>query len=352
MPEHACFLIPGDPDQLTGGYLYNSRVIDGLRARGWTVDRVTLPGDTWPVVSAELRQACGEILEGLPDGAAVVIDGLAISGLLPHLPALVQRARVMILVHCPLVRETGISPALQQRFLEEEREALALAHKVVVTSAWTAGDVRELFGVPDEKLAVARPGVERRPLADGSGGVRLLCVGSLIRRKGQLELLEALTRIRDLTWTLRMVGSPDRDPGYAALLRSRIARRGLDARITLTGELSGDPLEAEFRAADVFVLPTWYETYGMALLEAVSYGLPVVTCSGGAVPSTVPAAARILVEPGDIEGLAEALRAVLTDDDLREGLAAAAVDHRDRLPTWEGAARIFERQLRWLLEGG
>jgi len=348
-PAH--FVVPGSLTQRTGGYRYNAAVIQGLTEKGWLIGVHELPGDTWPMLSRPDRAECARILDTLPDDSLIVLDGLAISGLLEVLPELTARTRVMALVHCPLFRETGISPALKARFLEEETHALSLVQRVVATSTWAGGDVVRSFGVPRGKLGVVEPGVAPAPPAVGSDGKRLLCVASLTQRKGQLVLLQALGQLKAIPWELHLVGSPDRDPGYAARVRAAIQKYDLSDRVTLTGELAGEALDRAYHEADVFVLPSWYETYGMVFTEALARGLPVVTTRAGAVPSTVPEAARLIVEPGDAEGLATELERVLTDHHLRAQLADAAAELRRQLPTWDAAVHGFARELALLQRG-
>ena len=104
-------------------------------------------------------------------------------------------------------------------------------------------------------------------------------------------------------------------------------------------------MQSQYHAADLFVLPSYYEGYGMALAEALSHGLPIVSSRAGAIPTTVPADAGLLVPPGDVAALTEALRRVLTDGDLRSRLTGAARAAAMKLPTWENAVGRFAAEL-------
>src|SRR5439155_21666989 len=105
------------------------------------------------------------------------------------------------------------------------------------------------------------------------------------------------------------------------------------------GERPSGELPAEYRTADCFVLPSFHEGYGMAFAEALSHGLPVVAARAGAVPSTVPESAGVLMPPGDVAALAAALRRIITEPDLRGRLAAGALAAGARLPDWDHAVR-------------
>jgi glycosyltransferase involved in cell wall biosynthesis len=110
--------------------------------------------------------------------------------------------------------------------------------------------------------------------------------------------------------------------------------------VSLAGELDDAALEAAYDNADVFVLATLRETYGMAVAEALAHGVPVVTTATGAAADLVGAAeggAGLLVPPGDEAALAAALSRLIGDAELRARLAAGARRVRDCLPTWEEA---------------
>ncbi|RYY89231.1 MAG: glycosyltransferase, partial [Comamonadaceae bacterium] len=160
-------------------------------------------------------------------------------------------------------------------------------------------------------------------------------------RKGHAVLVEALAGLADRRWTLHCAGSLERDDAAVAAVRAAVQRHGLQDRIVWHGELDTPRLEALYAQADLFVLPSFHEGYGMALAEALVRGLPVVSCVAGAIPDTVPADAGLLVLPGDAVALREALRRVMEEPGLRAALAAGARRAGARLPTWaQGASRF------------
>ena len=128
------------------------------------------------------------------------------------------------------------------------------------------------------------------------------------------------------------------------MLRSR-RRRRLEARITLCGEQPPDAIETAYQRADVFVLPSYYEGYGMALSEALAHGLPIVSTTAGAIPDTVPSTAGLLVPAGDVPAFALALRQIISQPGLRATLTSEARRARDHLPRWSHAAASFAAEL-------
>ena len=355
--------VPGDPNTSTGGYIYNAQILAGLEDLGWRTTVHALD-DSFPrPTPSALRDARAEIGSLHGDGV-VVIDGLALAGLERVLDTEAKRLPVVALIHHPLALETGLDPA-EARLLETaERAALALVSRVICTSQWTARTLAT-YGVPVERIRVVEPGVDRRgQWTDAAVGgrrrsrrmardtgkssprdIRLLCVATVTPRKGHAVLLEALGELRDRRWHLTCAGSTTRDPATFAALEHQLERLALRARVSFLGDLDSDALEREYERADLFVLASYLEGYGMALAEAVARGIPVVSTTAGAIPETVPAASGVLVPPGDSRALAKALGNLLDHDDARARLAANARSAAAALPTWRSAAQRFAAAL-------
>ena len=337
------FAVPGDLATRTGGYIYDRRLLAELRGLGWSVEHLAW-GASFPFPDAADLAAAAGSLAGVADGGRVLIDGLAYGAMPAAATAAAGRLRLVALVHHPLARETGLTAAQQASLLRSERIALRAARAVICTSATTAGVLAADYGIPPERITVALPGTDavsagraRTPAADGV--VRLLSVGTVTPRKGHDLLVEALARIADRRWTCIIAGSLDRDPAMVAEVRRRIAAHGLGERIALVGEVAD--LADLYGQADVFVLPSRYEGYGMAFAEALQQGLPVIGTATGAIPEVVPASAGILVPVDDPAALTAALGRLLSDPGARRRLAAGAALAAKALPRWaETAQRV------------
>lgn len=356
-------VVAGSIRQRTGGYLYDAQMVDGLRARGRDVSVHELLG-TWPAADATARAALTAALRSLPDGALVLVDGL-VGGMVPDLLAAeAARLQLIALVHHPLCDEVGdtVLPEETARLEALESRALALVRGVVVTSAFTQRRVIAMGAAP-ALVRVVEPGTERvslssaervslSPVANGGAGeVTLLCVGSVTPRKGQLQLVDALGMLKELPWRCEIVGSLARHPAYAAQVAAARDTAGLRDRVALLGELDTTALADAWARADLFVLPSRYEGYGMALTEAVVRGLPVVSTTGGAIPYTVPADVGRLVPPGNLGALTAVLRELVRNADVRAELASRSRAHAARLPTWETQVALFEEAVRALSPG-
>jgi glycosyltransferase involved in cell wall biosynthesis len=335
-PTGLAFLVPGRIDQLTGGYIFDRRIVEGLRARGRPVAIVELAG-RYPDADAQARRSVAAALAALPDGAVAVIDGLALLGTAECLATAARRLRLVAFVHHPLASETGLDATMSERFARLEAALLRQLRGIICPSEETAAALRR-YGVPPGRIVIVAPGTDKPDAAALAPplqtGLRLLSVASITPRKGHLVLVSALSTLRDLAWQLRCVGSLTRDPAAAAALRRGIAESGIGERVTLLGECAPAVLAAEYWAADCFVLPSFHEGYGMVFAEAMAHGLPIVAARAGAVPGTVPEGAGLLVPPGDVPALAAALRRIIVDGALRRRLAAGAREAAAALPDW------------------
>ncbi len=344
--KSVCFLIPGDPDTRTGGYLYDRRIMAGLAALGWRVELRRLDA-CFPLPDQAALCGAGAVLATLPEQTLTIIDGLALGAMPAVAAAQRDRLRLVALVHHPLALETGLDEKLSQQLHASEREALRHVRQVIVTSPSTARALLTDYEVAPERCIAIPPGTDPAPLAEGSGGevLELLCVASLTPRKGHTVLFRALARLKHYPWRLFCAGSERLHPPTAALLRQLAAELSLIERIEFSGELDAAALAIRYQQADVFVLPSYHEGYGMALAEALARGLPIVSTTAGAIPDTVPADAGLLVPPGNEAALAEALARVMTEPALRERLAAGARAARQSLPGWPETCTRFAATL-------
>lgn len=343
MTQACIFLVPGDWNSRTGGYLYDRRIAEGLGALGWQVTRRS-PGDMFPLLDAAACAQAAAVVQDLPDGALVVADGLAFSALPELVERHAARLRWVALVHHPLAFETGLSPAQQAALRASEQRALACARQVIVTSAETARALAA-FEVPAARIAVVEPGTAAAPRARGggagAGALSLLCVATVTARKGHAHLLQALAALRDRPWQLHCAGSLARDAATVAAVQQQSAQLGLQDRVLWHGEIEAAPLAALYDQADLFVLPSLYEGYGMALAEALARGLPIVSSAVGAIVDTVPAQAGVLLPPGDVDALRIALQRLMDAPEARADLAAGAWAAGTQLPRWSASAARF-----------
>jgi glycosyltransferase involved in cell wall biosynthesis len=334
--ETAVFAIPGDLSAPTGGYAYARRLLQALPG----LKHLLLPGDFPHPSERDLSDASAR-LAAVPRDTILLIDGLAF-GVLPEAVLDTIRAPIVALIHHPLCLEAGLSEAACDALRRSEQIALGGAAQVIATSQCTADQLSLDFGVPAARITIAEPGTMPARRAHGTGyPPRLLTVGSVVPRKGYDLLVHALVGLADLPWTLTIAGALDRDPETVQALRAAVVQNGLTGRIILAG--APNSLDHLYDSADIFVVSSLHEGYGMAAAEAISHGLPLVTSTAGALATTVPDAAALKYLPGDIDALRTALRHMLTDPVCRDACAAAAWVAAQTLPRWDHtASRVRE----------
>lgn len=345
--RRAVFAIPGDLSTLTGGYLFERRLLEGLREVGTDTDHLPL-GSSFPDPSPDDTAYAVAAMEAVDPAHPLIVDGLVFGSLASAGLARVK-APIVAMIHHPLAHEAGLSDARREYLFRTERDNLALAQAVIVPSRFTARILIDEYGADPSRITVARPGTDRSvdPVGLGLEPVEpplIVSVGIQHPRKGHDVLLRALAELTDLPWRAVIVGSAY-DPDHAAELAALHTELGLESRVRFAGIVSVAERDELYRLATVFALATRYEGYGLVFDEALAHGLPVVSCRTGAVPETVPADAGMLVPPDDPTAFAAALRAVLTDDALRFRMAHAAAAAGSTLPGWLDTARTAQAVL-------
>ncbi|MEV6946539.1 glycosyltransferase family 4 protein [Streptomyces sp. NPDC051172] len=341
------FVMPGgvdDPAAPSGGNAYDRRVSLDLPGFGWQVHKHAAAGE-WPRPGAAARAELARTLRELPDGSVVLLDGIVACGVPEIVVPETERLQLAVLVHLPLGDERGLEPAVAAELDAKERDVLRAVPAVIATSDWAVRRLVAHHGLAPERVHVAAPGADIAPLASGTDGVsRLLCVASVTPRKGQHRLVQALAAAADLPWSCVCVGGLGHDPEYVAQLRLLIKEHGLQDRIHLAGPQAGAELDASYNAADLMVLTSYAETYGMAVTEALARGIPVLATDVGGLPEAVGRAPDggvpgILVPPEDPAALAAELRGWFGEADVRRRLKAAARGRRAALDGWATTAR-------------
>jgi glycosyltransferase involved in cell wall biosynthesis len=346
----------GDPNTLTGGYLYHRRLAELAPRHGARLVFASFPARAFPFPVLDGPRMLRVLSAQRPD--VVVLDSIAAAFLAPCLGAV--RAPVVAMAHQP---PGGIdhgplrrhAQAVLDRVSYRRVECVLVASQLLAEQFGAQGLARELVVVPPGRDVDG--GLEPDLCGGGSlrrggslrGGARiaLLCVGNWVARKGILQVLEAVAGLPAGLVRLHLVGDDRADLGYAARVRRRLARADLAPQVEWHGRLERGEVAALYRDADVFVLPSVREPYGTVYGEAMAAGLPVVGWRAGNLPYLASHGREgLLVEPGDLAGLASALRRLAEDGDLRRRLGAAARRRAATFPTWEQTAERFFAAIR------
>ena len=332
-------LIYGSLETLSGGYLYDRKLVEYLRAQGDRVEIISLP---WRNYAAHLVDNLNFRLP--PDLDILIQDELnhpsligANAGLHPY--------PIVSLVHH--LRCSELRPAWQNLFYRVfEKRYLRSVDAFIFNSQTTRGVVRSLAGDTLPAL-VAYPPTDRfgEPLsaafvaarAGEAGRLRLVFLGNLIPRKGLDTLLEALSLQPEIC--LDVIGSPLSDPVYAEQMRRKAAQPGLAGRVCFLGALDNAALAEKLKSAQLLVVPSSYEGFGIVYLEGMGFGLPAIgTLAGAASEIITDGLNGYLIRPGDAGVLAERLGALCADRELLTRLSLAALERYNRQPTWQQTA--------------
>lgn len=338
------FVVPAPFATVSGGYIYDRRIVEGLRDRGHDVAVVEIGGHH-PRADAEAQAAAAAVLRDTPAGTRLVIDGLGLPAFAPVADQLAAR-RAVALIHHPTSHETGLTEAERAALHATERDLFGRVGRLIAVSPTTTKQLTGEFGCDPARIGIVAPGTDEAARSTGSGSesCAILSVGTLIPRKGHDVLLRALGRLTDLDWTLTIVGG-GRDAVHAHGLRALAEELGIAARVTFAGEKSATELDALYARSDIFALATHWEGYGMVIAEALARGLPLALTAGGAAADLAPTACSVVSPPGDANSLGRAMRRVIYDRALRAQMAEAAWTAGQRLPRWPDRAAAFEAEL-------
>jgi glycosyltransferase involved in cell wall biosynthesis len=339
----------GDPDQRTGGYRYHRMMAAAAADHGASVRTKSLPALPWPVPALAWARALRATAE---DTDAILLDSIAAAFAAPWIARL--RTPIVAVVHQP---PGGLHGGRARRVAQRRFDGLAYrsAAGVVAAAESLVDDLRGV-GVPADRIVVVPPGCDV-PVASGppldlrrGRAVSVLCVANWTPLKGILELVDAFATLPEEAATLWLVGATDGDPRYAERVRCRVATPDLRDRVVVRGSVPVEEVGRFYRSADVFALCSFVDAYGTAWAEALRAGLPVVGWRAGNLPRLAEHGREALMaEPGDLAGLASALRAITTDGVVRARLAAGARRRALALPTWRDSEQRFFASVRELL---
>ena len=331
------FLVPDIHDLQTGGNVFNRRMVAGLRPET-TVRVKTWAPDTRPAP-----------MPALQDARLIVVDSLLARhpGALRAVQEHTAATPLILLVHYLRC----IDPhAPDTDGAADERATLNVMDGAVTTSRY----VKQALvgeGPPAEQVRVVRPGLSERyrgalPDRLGRGRSRMLTVANLLPEKGLQSFVDVLRALRGRPWAWTLVGDASLDPAYAAGLFRRLQAAGLTDRVTWTGPVAPEALRTQYDRADLFVLPSRFETCSLSTREAMARGLPVVGRRVGGMPENAgDASVGALVSPHGPQPLRAALRSLLTDPMARAHRGQAAWRRSRDFPTWDDAAARFRKVL-------
>jgi glycosyltransferase involved in cell wall biosynthesis len=369
------WVLYGSLEQRTGGTIYDARVIDGLRRAGDEVHVVSLDDDDAPraahgfartlppiarvATMAKAGLALARQIEDI-DPEIVVGDELCFRELgiaFRRLGAWARRAegarrvRRVLLVHHLTAWELELSPLRRRLVRAAERFAIDASDAVIVTSRTTRE--RLVSEGVRERIDVVLPGADRlsesESESESEGGrardVRFVVLGAVVGRKRVVEVVRAFARGAARGGRLAIVGSTTRDAAYVAAVREEIARLGIGERVVMDGEVDDAGVARALARADVLVMPSTLEGYGIAATEAIHAGVPVIAARAQGLEEALAPCPDAIIFADDEDTLALALDRFAHDHALRTAMTEGARAASPRMPTWASCAEAFRAAL-------
>jgi glycosyltransferase involved in cell wall biosynthesis len=333
------FFITGDIHSLTGGYLFNMHIINGLKQKGYTV--VVLGSDLKLNDKEGLERISRAGLEKLPLGACVIVDSIVLASLHQIVNEFRGRLKFLGLMHLPVSYD--ISSGVHGKLDNEELKALNHMELVIVTGRFTC-DLLCNAGLNRKKIMIVEPGTEHFPRKRQYKSIpsELLCIANYSAVKAQDILVRGLSMLTAWNWTMHLFGDMEREPGYTTAIRLLIQQLKMENRIFMHGIAGRHEISRIYLNADLFVMPSLFESYGMALTESLAHGIPVVTTTAGNIPDTIPAGMGLLTEPANAGQLAEAIRSLFDEPSKYFALCSAASQYYRQARSWDQAVAEFE----------
>ncbi len=240
----------------------------------------------------------------IKSSSIVIIDSLILGTIPEILEKFTSKHIVAGMIHLPLSLNPSFSENEKKYFRERENSSFKHCTLLIVTSDFTKSELIK-SGIYDEKIHVVTPGINtsinQRSYPDKPKN--LLCVSRILSSKGQLDLINALANLQHFNWNLTLCGGYDEQDDYYKEIRNRILISGLEDRIDFTGELPGLEVEKYYQQTDLFILPSYFETYSMVLQEAMAFKLPLIAANAGAATQTAHSEVAKFYKPGDVKQL-------------------------------------------------
>lgn len=337
------FVMLGLKDHSTGGYSFNIRMAKALERGGHAVDNIHYRTVPEAVRGSRVRGSMfvlRRVLKNRPDVLVVSKSYSFMAPLRLLLPLL--RIPVLYMVHHLEWhdRDEDVSP-IRKKLV---RWFLLGGDRVWVNSRCTASEVCSL-GVALERISVIPPGYDPfpvPPIEERVLPVKVVSVGTLCPRKDQLTVVRACASLKNLDFQLHILGNETSDSSYAGEVRRLAESSPISSRIFFHGHLPVEQLREFYRTGHILANPSRWEGYGMAVVEALQSGLPVVAVNAGAVPELVEHGANgFLVPPGDSGALAECIERLISSNTLRSDFSRSALEKAEKLNTWEDTERAF-----------
>jgi glycosyltransferase involved in cell wall biosynthesis len=345
------FITYGSLENLTGGYLYNQKVVNHLKNKGILIEVIGLKQKSYflnVIWNFWLYFNC-KIFDLIMEDE-LVHPAVFLFNRLVH-----KKVKVVALVHLLqwLVQKPPFLPLTKTM----EKQMLKYSHLIVANSNYTAEKITQM-GLRRDKVKVVYPGYDlawlnnQDKIKDSLRGekINLLFVANCLPHKGLHFLIPALHLAKNKSFVLDIVGDYSIKVAYVKKIKRDVKKYGLEEQVFWRGKVSREEIGQYYSRADIFVLPSLKEAFGLVLLEAMAFGLPVVASEVGGIPEVVEhQKTGLLVPPKDIVALSQAITILIEDENLRRQYGRKGKKKLASFLTWEEVGENFYRLVKVLL---
>ena len=355
--DKVVFFTGAKPPQ-TGGELYNYQLSQYLEKLGWQQEYISLHEKRHYLRLGNIP-IIGNILSSLI--FAVILfkhKGIFVEDhyfsrylfLTNILQKKLTKGKIVVIVHLFYGYDSQDKLFLRKIFYQYiEKIRLSFADLIVTSSEYSKSEIVSV-GINPELIHVLSPGLDREKFQissnnnqlDNQGKTKILCVANYIPRKGTIHLIEALAQIERQDFTLDLVGNRKNNSSYYNQLKNAVEKLKLTEFVVFHDGSDQENIKHLYSCADIFILPSFKETFGIVFLEAMHYGLPIITTNVSAIPELVEEGKNgLLVSPGDSQALAKAITKLMANPNLIKQMGEAG---RKKVATsyyWEQTCSQF-----------
>ncbi len=345
---HIALLIYGNLETVSGGYLYDRKLVEHLRSQGDQVEIISIPWRSYPLLLADNFSA--SLFHRMQN---LQVD-ILLQDELNHPSLFLLNQRMRKETKIPLVSIVHHLRSSEQRsawqnilFKAIERRYLDSVDALIFNSRATQKAVLECnASLKDKPSLIAFPAgdrfkpawdlLETQKRADQPGPLKIVFIGNLIPRKGLDSLLKALKYIPAHLWELNVIGSLELDPFYAQKMRKLVSKLDMTKHVKFLGTVPDTLIAQTLSNSHLLAVPSSYEGFGIVYLEGMSFGLPAIGAKAGGAQEIIQHGHNgFLVEPGDVERLSAHISNLATDRQKLVEMSLAARRSFESHPSWE-----------------
>tara|TARA_B100001093_G_C26751363_1_gene981299 strand:+ start:201 stop:1187 length:987 start_codon:yes stop_codon:yes gene_type:complete len=320
------FIFPEFKDTITGGTLYDQEASKYLK-------KIHVPTKNIIVSNSIDRIKLSCLVNNLPKKSIILIDGY-----LANKISFLFHNNIHVLVHHPCCLENRKGKMTNLNLYFNEKKALSYSKSIITVSHYMKKVISSILHRV-VKTEVAYPGIDKKYYSNKRSidAENIIAIGNIIERKGYSLLIESLAKVKS-NWHLNIIGKYSKQDSYYLSLIKQIHKHKLIDKITFIGNISNAVKMKYMVNSKLFVLPTFYEGFGISLVEASALGLNVITSDLPVLREVLKGGQVCFVPANDVEKLSNAIESCLIEQPKIN-------DSYLKYYNWQNTAKILKRAL-------